>query len=861
VSDRCGDVQVSGVAHPHPTLPLQGEGSKRAVRLLWIAGLASVAIVPVCARASDAPPPQIVVTAPISGSTAVLADSPVNAQVLSGDALNQQDHANLADLLGANLGSIALSNGTGSPYQSDVSYRGFQATSLLGSPTGLSVWLDGVRMNEPFGAVVNWDLIPLNAISAVEVLPGSNPLFGLNTLGGALVLTTRNGADNGGFSVMAQAGSFARRNPQAAAGGTLADRTIDWLLAANYDDQDGYRWYTHTRVSQAYAKLRWHGTASNAELGVIWADSLLNGTQGLPLSLLGMPQMAYTWPDNTSNNQLIINVKGDTRLALALKLSGNLYYRRSDSQGSNSNASLGADCDGATYDCSALAPGGTARDLDTTNPFMAGTAAQAGFAAYTGALPLHDFTSGVNTTLVQSALGQHTYGGNMLLDWDLSRGSLAHDLALGGSFETSSIGYGQNTGLADLVNYQTVPMPWNYRYGSDTGFRGNPLINSVAITSHNTAFDVFVRDTIRPTPRLSLTAALGYEDTRLSLAGNSTTFLDPGGSYTWTGNDGRSYYNPAYVGASSWNAASGMLAVAAVPDGGVAGPQVDPVNGAHRYHRFNPSIGLAWNPREDLGLFANYSEAMRAPTAIELACADPATPCSLPTGFNGDPDLKAVVARSVEIGARGTIGKRVGWNAALYRTLVANDIQFIYDPSGLGYFANLGRTERQGFELGAHGDFDRVHLAASYGYVAATYRDSFVDAEGADVAPGSRITGIPAQSFKLRGTFRPAGAVLLGANLIMVSGQYAHGDEANRDVAVPGYTLVNLDIHVTPAPRVELFATVTNLFDVHYATFGVMGNNLYTGNDEQFRTPAPGRAVLGGMRYRFGQRHAGVDRD
>jgi len=816
---------------------------------------------PVPAQADTGVPAQIVVTAPLAGDNAVLADSPVNVQVLSGDALGHQDHANLADLLNANLGSISLSNGTGSPYQSDVSYRGFQATSLLGSPTGLSVWLDGVRMNEPFGAIVNWDLIPMNAIGAVMVVPGSNPLFGLNTLGGAIVLTTKNGADNGGLSMMAQAGSFARRGAQAEAGGILAARTLDWFVAATTDDQDGYRWYTHTRVSQIYAKLRWHGVSSNAELGVIWADSALNGTQGLPLAMLGTPQMAYTWPDIVSNTQLVINLKADTRLAPSLRLSGNLYYRRSDSTSTNSNAGLGQYCDGVTYACSVLAPGGTAVDLDTHNPFLPGTVAHAGYAAYDGSLPIADYTRGVNTTLVLSSLAQHTLGGTVLLDRDAPPGPLANHFDLGGSFEVSSIRYAQTTALAYLVNYQTVAMPWNFLYGSTAGFAGSPLINSVAIASHNSAFDLFVRDRIRLTPRLGVTAALTYSFTHLSLAGSNSTFLDPGGSYVWTGNDGNTYYNPSYIGASTWNEASGTLATAAVPAGAIAGPEVDPVAGAHSYHRFNPSLGLAWNPRGDLGIFANYSEAMRAPTAIELACANPATPCSLPTGFNGDPALKAVIAHGIEAGARGTLAGHLGWNLAVYRTMVDNDIQFSYGPSGLGSFANLGKTERQGFELGLDADLKPAHLAASYGHVAATYRTGFVDADGDTVAPGSRITGIPAQSFKLRGTVRPLPALLLGANLIIVSSQYAHGDEANLAAAVPGYTLVNFDGHVTPAPRVELFGTVTNLFNVHYATFGVMGSDIYTGQNTQFRTPAPGRAVTGGLRYSFGGSARQADRE
>lgn len=828
---------------------------KRTVRLLGISAPAVLgfACAALAQTAHDLAPPQIVVTAPNGGDNAVLADTPVNVVVLSGDALTREHHSNLADLLDAALGSVTLSNGTGSPYQSDVAYRGFSATSLLGSPTGLSVWVDGVRMNEPFGSIVNWDLIPLNAIAQVQVLPGSNPLFGLNTLGGSLVLTTKNGANNTGAEVTVQGGSLSRRAVLGEAGGTLANKTVDWFVAGNTDDQDGYRWYTHARVSQGYGKLRWHGIATNAELGVTWGDTSLNGTQGLPLSMLGTPQMAYTWPDNVSNNQLVINLKLDTRISPALKLSGNIYYRRSDSHSRNSNASLGDYCDGVTFDCRALAPHGTAKDLYTTNPFMAGTPANAGFAPYIGALPIHDYTSGINTKLVFSAVTQHTFGGNAMIDLTVPLGGMANDFNIGSNFETSRIGYRQNTDLAYLVNYQAVQMPWNFRYGSGPGFQGSPLINAVAITSHNTAFNAFVRDTVKLTPKLSLTASLSYTITRVSLSGANTTLLDPYGNAIWTGHDGNTYYNPTYIGANSWDEAMGSLATAGVPQGSIAGPEIDPVYGGHTYHRVNPAIGLTWNPRANFSLFASYSEAMRAPTAIELACADPATPCSLPTGFNGDPDLKAVVAHSFEIGARGRLLRRFGWNAAVYRTQVGNDIQFIYDPSGLGYFANLGKTRRKGFELGLTGGWDKVHLAANYGYVAATYRDRFIDASGDTVAPGSRISGIPTQSFKLRGTFAPVRAVVIGANLIVVAGQYAHGDEANVSPAVPGYALVNLDLSITPLPRVELFGTISNLLNKHFATFGVMGTDIYTGGDEQFLTPAHGRAFLGGIRYHFGR--------
>ena len=801
---------------------------------------------PGAARAQAEAPGTIVVTAVAAGDTAALGTTPGNAQVISGEALTRQDPENLADLLNANVAGVTISNGSGSPYQSDVTYRGFQATSLLGAPTGLSVWLDGVRMNEPFGAIVNWDLIPLNAVRAVEVLPGSNPLFGLNTLGGSLVLDTRDGARDGGLGLTAQAGSFNRRAVAAQAGGTFGGKAFDWFVAGNLDRQDGYRWHTRTDVAQGYGKLRWHGGGAHAELDVIWAQSTLNGTQSLPLSMLGTPQMAYTWPDNVANRQLIVNLKAGAHLAPRLTIGGNVYYRRSNAHSVNSNAADDDNC-GDTRDCTASAPGGTARDLLTAS-------------GYTGALPLHDYTGNINTTLVYSDVHQRIFGGNALIDDDAPLLGLSNDFNLGGSFETARIGYGQTTDLAYLVAYQTVPMPWNVLYGSAAGFRGSPLLNAVNVAARNSSYSLFLRDMLRLTRTLTLSGALSYTHSQVRLDGTNATYLNGDGGYTWTGNDGQAYYNPAYIGAQYWDGAA--LATASAPAGAIAGPEVAPVTGAHAYHRIDPTIGLTWDPLRAVGLFASYSEAMRAPTAIELACADPATPCALPTGFNGDPDLRAVVAQTVEAGGRGRIGRHLRWNAAVYRTRLSNDIQFIYTPAGLGYFANVGATRRIGLEAGLNADFTRWHLSAGYGHVRATYRAAFTDASGDTVQPGARIPGIPAGSLKLRAVWTPARTVALGATLIATSGQYAHGDEANQDAMVPGYTVVDVDAHITPTARTELFAKVSNLFDRAYATYGVMGTNIYTGGNEQFRTPAPGRAFVVGLRYGFGgATGGGIDAD
>ena len=114
----------------------------------------------------------VVVATPLDGGGVALSHTPGNAQTVDRSEIDRQAPTNLADLLNQSIGSVSVSDGTGNPYQNDVNYRGFQATSLLGAPVGLAVYFDGVRAHEPFGSIVNWDLIPPDALSSVNLQPG-----------------------------------------------------------------------------------------------------------------------------------------------------------------------------------------------------------------------------------------------------------------------------------------------------------------------------------------------------------------------------------------------------------------------------------------------------------------------------------------------------------------------------------------------------------------------------------------------------------------------------------------------------------------------------------------------------------------
>ena len=355
-----------------------------------------------------------------------------------------------------------------------------------------------------------------------------------------------------------------------------------------------------------------------------------------------------------------------------------------------------------------------------------------------------------------------------------------------------------------------------------------------------------------------MTGSGSFNLTHIDQTGLNSQFLNDDGGYSWTDSfSGITYYNPNYAAAYKFsNTGTGAAATPnGVPKGAVAGPESNSLDGSHRYHRFNPALGYTYNADRSLGWFGGYSEAMRAPTSIELSCADPNSPCSLPTGFNGDPDLKPVIARTLEFGARGELAGHVSWNLSVYDTRLKDDIQFIATSSALGYFANVGATERRGFEAGVQARLDKLRLSANCGYVKAQYKSAFTTAAGEDVPTGSTIPGIPSSTLKLRLAYQATGQWLIGANIVAVSSQYAHGNENNQDPGgtVPGYALAHLDLHYSASPNLTLTARVSNLLDRSYSTYGLSGiTSVYSLATQTFFTPAPPRAIGLELSYKLG---------
>ena len=132
---------------------------------------------------------------------------PGGLQRLTPEQLTAQHGGSLLSALGSQTAGVILSDIQGNGLFQNLRFHGFDASPLQGTPQGLAVYQNGVRLNEAFGDTVNWDAVPENAIARVDVW-SSNPVFGLNALGGAVNMTMKDGFTWQGAEASLQGGSY-----------------------------------------------------------------------------------------------------------------------------------------------------------------------------------------------------------------------------------------------------------------------------------------------------------------------------------------------------------------------------------------------------------------------------------------------------------------------------------------------------------------------------------------------------------------------------------------------------------------------------------------------------------------------------
>jgi len=780
----------------------------------------------------------VVSTTPMPGIGLPINKVPANIQLVNGDEFRKQQSVTIADYMNNNLQGVSVVDTQNNPFQPDVTFRGFTASPLLGTPQGMSVYVDGVRVNESFGDAVNWDLIPMNAIANMSLIPGTNPLFGLNTLGGAISVQTKSGRTHQGGAAELSAGSWGRKTGSAEIGGVSKDGSVDYFFSANMFSEDGWRQASPTDVRQFFSKVGWQNETTKIDLSYTNAnnDMIGNGlVQREFMQTIGRNAI-HTKPDQTKNTLSFLNLSASHWFNNDVMFSGNAYYRNSKRKTLNGDVNDDFN-NGGDFGDPTIDPGGPNEVLFYNNLGAAIADCNAN----------GDFEAGCSGALNRSSTKQSSYGLNGQLTFNQDLVGKKNQFTVGAAYDYSKIKFIQSREMG-LLNV-------------DRSITGIGTMNDEADTNligKTNTWSMFGTNTLSLNDYWHLTGSARYNHVKVD---NVDQINAPGASYA-----GPSDINgdSIYQGNPAWD---------------------QTLTGKHSFSRINPAIGLNFTPTKDLTVYGSYNEGNRAPTSMELGCANPNVPCKLPNAMAGDPPLKQVVARTFEGGLRGNLTEDIRWSAALYRTENSNDIQFITTPSvsnGMGYFDNVGKTRRVGIDTSLAGKLGQFGWNVGYSYVDATYQNDLTlanevnsttttDSNGNDiinVRKGDRLANIPAHQLKVRLTYAVTPDWLVGSNITAFSDRYMRGNENNSHVdqgdsvgngKVAGYAIVNLDTRYNIGNGWSVFGKAINVFDNEYNNGGMMGESMFTANgvftgtqtNSGFLSPGAPRAGWIGVRYEF----------
>jgi len=758
---------------------------------------------------------EVVAATPLPGTDMALEQIPAPVQTAGALEIAQSGALDLADLMNRHLDGVHINENQGNPFQPDVNYRGYTASPLLGTPEGISVYMDGVRQNQPFGDVVAWDLIPKIAISEVALMPGSNPMFGLNTLGGAVSIQTKDGNSQPGASLAVSGGSFGRRAGEFEYGGSRANG-LNWYVAGNLFREDGWRQFSPSEVRQAFAKLGWlHGKTSLA-LSVGYADNWLTGNGLQDTRFLARSyRSVYSIPDVTWNHSPSLNLSARHNLTSSLTLSGNAYFRyiRGDTVNGDINAQSFDQSlyNLSTADVKALTAAGYSgfplTGNATSEPFPYWRCIAQG-------LENADPSDRCTGIITRTTTRQNNYGVTGQGGW-----LAAHNrIVVGTAWDRSSLTFQQGSQFGYLNPDRITITPIDSFADGSTSSNGVPVDTRVNLHGLINTFSLYASDIVTIVPSLALTISGRYN--RTSIDNLDRLLLDPAG-------------------------ARGSL------------------NGSDVFPRFNPAAGLTYAPWPFASFYFSYSEASRAPTAIELGCANPSAPCNFPNALVSDPPLKQVVTQTWEAGVRGSL-ETLRWSAGWFRAENKNDILFVSSQqTGFGYFTNFGQTRREGAELTLSRRFQKFTLGGNYTFLNATYQSvqtvdghaSSANDAGAGidgnitVQPGDRIPQTPRNILKAYGEYQATPKISLDLDFVAVGRSYARGNENNLDQPdgiyylgpgfSPGYGVVNLAAHYQVRNRVQLFIQINNLLDHHYYTGAQLGSSPFDNAGNFVARPFP----------------------
>jgi outer membrane receptor protein involved in Fe transport len=738
-------------------------------------------------------------TTPLAGTGVDIDKVPAAVTIIESKQIEQAKSPSIVEVLQQQTPSTDVQDVAGNPFQPDLFFRGFDASPVSGTPQGLAIYQNGMRINEAFGDTVNWDFIPTAAVRSIDVI-SNNPAFGLNALGGAVSMQMKDGFGFQGTSIDVMGGSYGRLQSSLQWGKQVGNYAA--YIAIEGAKDDGYRDFSGSQIRRVYGDIGYKGDSAELHLSVGGADNFFGATAAAPAELLEQSwSSVYTTPQSSRNEVGYVHATATVNATPTWTLQGAAYFRSFYQSTIDGNSTDAQPCADPTLLCfnDTVTPANGLNSQQLANPFSPN--------ATLGEIDRTTTQTNSVGTILQATNTDKTFG---------------HDnhFVIGGSLDFGITNFASSAELGVIEpNYFTEGS------GIFLGRSGNPVSDGpVSLRTTNAYAGLYILDTFDVTKEFSISGG-----GRLNVA-NIRLQDQLGGS----------------------------------------------LNGDDTFIHLDPLIGATYSINSSVTAYAGYSEANRAPTPLELGCADPVHPCILASFLVSDPPLKQVVARTLEAGLRGThdYGDNVGtfgWKVGVFRTTNEDDILNIPSPfqQGFGYFQNVGATRRQGAEAEVNFKTGRYAIYASYAYIDATFLNAltlasnspFADANGnIQVSPGNQIPMIPRQRLKMGGAYSLTDDLKIGADMLAAGAQYFAGDGSNQFEKLPAYAVVNAGASYQVNKNIQIYMRVENVLNNRYYTYGTFfdttqipnfGNGGAAFMDPRTLSPAQPRSIYAGLTATF----------
>jgi len=706
-----------------------------------------------------------IIDAPPSASIPMVSEIPSTVEVTTAQEIAETRQFNLAGALERSTPGVLINDVAGNPFQPQLDFRGFIASPISGTPQGLAVYQNGVRVNEAWGDSVNWDLIPSIAIDRAAIVTG-NPLFGLNALGGAVVLEMKNGFTYQGFELDGRLGSRARRQTAAQYG--VESGPFASYLAVEAANDGGYRKFSGSQIERLYGDLGYRGDQAEFHATTSLAQNRFGASGPAPFDLVNVDKSAvYTTPQTYKNSLSQFGLNGAFTPAENWKILADLHYRAFDQARVDGNTTDFSSCGAATL-CDNNGNPTSIPDL-----FQGGATLGVIDRTWTRSRTVGGTVQVENTTKILSRPNKFIFGVSYDHGW--TNFSAAEEVGV--------------TNPANLVTWGSGIIVNEPQSG----------VSTVKLNAANSYLGVYALDALDVTDQLTVTAGARYNLANIGLYDQVGTAL----------------------------------------------------NGNAKFAHVNPMVGATYKITPEIAAYASYSEANRAPTPLELGCADPNNPCLIDNFLVSDPPLKQVVSHTIETGLRGNaaiaqylpaetktlLPGRLEWSAGLFRTINFNDILSVpSDITGRGYFTNAGTTQRQGVEASLRYRDERLSAFVNYTLTDATFRSMTrlgspnnpqAVALGVGeilVTPGAHLTSVAKHRLKAGFDYSITSEWKVGADAVYASGPWVRGDEINSFGTLSPYATVNLRTSYQLTKNFQIYGLVENATNQRARTFGTFFN-------------------------------------